>query len=60
MDKGTRVAVLTGDLTNVEAAAEIAGQSLGGRSVTLCHSIVSNVHEQFAGHVRKTTRFFGN
>ena len=55
---GRGLAVLTGDLTNVEVAAEIAGGVLNGRNVTLCHSIVSNVHEQFAGHVSNTTRFF--
>ncbi len=55
---GRGLAVLTGDLTNVEVAAEIAGRVLSGRNVTLCHSIVSNVHEQFAGHVANTTRFF--
>lgn len=56
---GRGVAVLTGELTDVEAAAEIAGRVLSGRNVTLCHSIVSNVHEQFAAHVKETTRFFG-
>jgi microcompartment protein CcmL/EutN len=55
---GRGLAVLTGDLTNVEVAAEIARGVLSGRNVTLCHSIVSNVHEQFAGHVANTTRFF--
>lgn len=55
---GRGLAVLTGDLTNVQVAAEIAGNALDGRNVTLCHSIVSNVHEQFAGHVSNTTRFF--
>ncbi|HEX4413462.1 MAG TPA: BMC domain-containing protein [Lacipirellulaceae bacterium] len=55
---GRGLAVLTGDLTNVEVAAEIAARALDGRNVTLCHSIVSNVHEQFAGHVSNTTRFF--
>jgi microcompartment protein CcmL/EutN len=55
---GRGLAVLTGDLTNVEVAAEIANRALSGRNVTLCHSIVSNVHHQFADHVTKTTRFF--
>jgi microcompartment protein CcmL/EutN len=55
---GRGLAVLTGNLTNVEVAADIAGRVLSGRNVTLCHSIVSNVHEQFAGHVGNTTRFF--
>lgn len=57
---GRGLAILTGQLTDVEAAADIAQQTLAGRSVTLCHSIVSNVHEQFANHVTNTTRFFGN
>jgi microcompartment protein CcmL/EutN len=55
---GRGLAVLTGDLTNVEVAAEIADRALSGRNVTLCHSIVSNVHQQFATHVANTTRFF--
>jgi microcompartment protein CcmL/EutN len=55
---GRGLAILTGDLTNVEVAAEIASGVLSGRNVTLCHSIVSSVHEQFAGHVTNTTRFF--
>jgi hypothetical protein len=46
-------------LADVEAAAQIAGQVLAGRNVTLCHSIVSNAHEQFAAHVKETSRFFG-
>lgn len=57
---GRGLAVLTGELTDVEAAAEIATRTLSGRNVTLCHSIVSNVHEQFANHVKETSRFFGN
>lgn len=57
---GRGLAILTGELTDVEAAAEIAQRVLSGRNVTLCHSIVSNVHEQFASHVTKTTRFFGS
>jgi len=56
---GRGVAILTGDLTDVEAAAEIAGRCLAGRNVTLCHSIVSNVHEQFAARLGESTRFFG-
>jgi microcompartment protein CcmL/EutN len=56
---GRGFAILTGDRTDVEAAAEVATQSLAGRNVTLCHSIVSNVHEQFADHLGKTSRFFG-
>jgi bacterial microcompartment shell protein len=55
---GRGVAVLTGELTDVEAAAEIATRSLAGRNVTLCHSIVSNVHEQFATRLGESTRFF--
>jgi microcompartment protein CcmL/EutN len=56
---GRGLAILTGELTDVEAAAEIAGQCLAGRNVTLCHSIVSNVHEQFAARLAESTRFFG-
>jgi microcompartment protein CcmL/EutN len=56
---GRGLAILTGELTDVEAAAEIAGQYLAGRNVTLCHSIVSNVHEQFAARLAESTRFFG-
>jgi microcompartment protein CcmL/EutN len=55
---GRGFAVLTGGRTDVEAAAEIATLSLAGRNGTLCHSIVSNVHEQFADHLAKTSRFF--
>jgi microcompartment protein CcmL/EutN len=57
---GRGLAVLTGELTDVEAAAEIATRTLSGRNVTLCQSIVSNVHEQFVTHMKTTTRFFGN
>jgi hypothetical protein len=46
-------------LADVQAAADIAGQRLAGRNVTLCHSIVSNVHEQVASHLHESTRFFG-
>jgi microcompartment protein CcmL/EutN len=56
---GRGLAMLTGERTDVEAAAEIATQSLAGRSVTLCHSIISNVHEQFAKGMRESSRFFG-
>jgi microcompartment protein CcmL/EutN len=56
---GRGFAVLTGDLTDVEAAAEIASRSLAGRNGTLCHSIVSNIDEQFAGRLGESTRFFG-
>jgi microcompartment protein CcmL/EutN len=55
---GRGLAILTGERTDVEAAAEIAARSLAGRNVTLCHSIVSNVHEQIAEHLGKSTRFF--
>ena len=57
--KGRGVAILTGELSDVEAAAEIAGRCLAGRNVTLCHSIVSNVHEQLAARLEESTRFFG-
>ena len=56
---GRGLAILTGARTDVEAAAEIATQSLAGRSVTLCHSIISNVHEQFAERLGESSRFFG-
>jgi microcompartment protein CcmL/EutN len=56
---GRGVAILTGELSDVEAAAEIAGRSLAGRNVIFCHSIVSNVHEQFASRLGESTRFFG-
>jgi microcompartment protein CcmL/EutN len=55
---GRGVAILTGELTDVQTAAEIAAQSLAGRNVTLCHSVVSNVHEQFAARLGESTRFF--
>jgi microcompartment protein CcmL/EutN len=56
---GRGFAILTGARTDVEAAAEIATQSLAGRNVTLCHSIISNVHEQFAERLEESSRFFG-
>jgi microcompartment protein CcmL/EutN len=56
---GRGIAILTGELTDVETAAEIAVQCLAGRNVTLCHSIVSNVHEQLAARLAASTRFFG-
>jgi microcompartment protein CcmL/EutN len=56
---GRGLAILTGELSDVEAAVEIAAQRLAGRNVTFCHSIVSNVHEQLAAHLEESTRFFG-
>ena len=56
---GRGLAMLTGDRTDVEAAADIATRCLAGRNVTLCHSIISNVHEQFAERLGETSRFFG-
>jgi microcompartment protein CcmL/EutN len=56
---GRGVAILTGELSDVQAAAEIAARCLAGRNVTLCHSIVSNVHEQLAARLGESTRFFG-
>jgi microcompartment protein CcmL/EutN len=56
---GRGLAILTGERTDVEAAAEIAGKSLAGRNVTLCQSIISNVHEQFAARLGESSRFFG-
>jgi microcompartment protein CcmL/EutN len=55
---GRGVAMLTGELTDVEAAAEIAQRALAGREVTLCHSIVSNIDEQFAARLDNSTRFY--
>lgn len=55
---GRGLALLTGELTDVEAAAEIAQLVLAGREVILCHSIVSNVDEQFAERLGKSSRFF--
>jgi microcompartment protein CcmL/EutN len=57
---GRGLAILIGQRTDVEAAAEIASRSLAGRDVTLCHSIISNVHEQFASRLGQSSRFFGN
>lgn len=56
---GRGLAMLTGDRSDVEAAADIAARSLAGRNVTLCHSIISNVHAQFAERVAASSRFFG-
>ena len=55
---GRGLAILTGERTDVEAAAEIAAQCLAGRNVTLCHSIVSNVHEQFADALGRINAIF--
>lgn len=55
---GRGLAIFTGDLTDVEAAAEIAQRSLAGREGTLCHSIVSNVDPQFAERLGASSRFF--
>lgn len=56
---GRGFAILTGARTDVEAAADIATRSLAGRNVTLCHSIISNVHQQFAERLKESSRFFG-
>jgi microcompartment protein CcmL/EutN len=56
---GRGLAIFGGELTDVEAAADIAAKSLAGRNVTLCHSIISNVHEQFAERLEESSRFFG-
>ncbi len=56
---GRGLAILTGERTDVEAAADIAARCLAGRNVTLCHSIISNVHEQIASRLGESTRFFG-
>jgi microcompartment protein CcmL/EutN len=55
---GRGLAILGGTRTDVEAAAEIAGRALAGRNGTLCHSIISNVHEQFAERLEESSRFF--
>ncbi len=55
---GRGVAILGGTLTDVEAAFETAQQALAGREGTLCHSIISNVHPQFADRLGHSTRFF--
>jgi microcompartment protein CcmL/EutN len=55
---GRGVAMLTGELTDVEAAAEIVQRALAGREVTLCHSIVSNIDDQFAARLNKSSRFY--
>ena len=39
-------------------AAAVAMQSLAGRNGTLCHSIISNVHEQFVEQIKNSSRFF--
>jgi bacterial microcompartment shell protein len=56
---GRGLAMLTGDRTDVEAAAEIAARCLTGRNVTLCHSIISNIHKQIAERLGESSRFFG-
>ena len=56
---GRGLAMLTGDRTDVEAAAELATRALAGRNVTLCHSIISNVHGQIAERLSESSRFFG-
>jgi microcompartment protein CcmL/EutN len=55
---GRGLAILTGDRTNIEAATDAAAQSLAGREGTLCHSIISNIHEQFADTLGRSSRFF--
>jgi len=56
---GRGLAILTGELTDIEAATEIASQALSGRNVTLCNSILSNVHKQFTKKFEQSTKFFG-
>jgi microcompartment protein CcmL/EutN len=55
---GRGLAILAGDLSDVEAAADVAINALAGRNVTLCHSIVSNAHEQFTSRLGESSRFF--
>jgi len=54
---GKGVATLCGDRADVEAAADIATAALAGRTGTLCHSIVSRVHELLATRMNRSTRF---
>lgn len=54
---GKGVALLCGDRADVEAAADIAAAALAGRTGTLCHSIVSRVHEMLAARMNRSTRF---
>ncbi len=56
---GRGLAILTGERPDVEAAADVATRSLQGRNVTLCHSIISNVHDQIAERLGESSRFFG-
>jgi microcompartment protein CcmL/EutN len=56
---GRGLSILTGDRTDVEAAADAATRSLAGRTGTLCHSIISNAHEQFVKRLGESSRFFG-
>jgi microcompartment protein CcmL/EutN len=57
---GRGLSILTGERTDVEAAADIAQRTLAGRDGALCHSIISNIHEQFAKQLGRSSRFFGN
>ncbi len=55
---GRGVSILTGERTDVEAAADAAARALASRTGTLCHSIISNVHEQIASRLGESSRFF--
>lgn len=55
---GKGVALLTGELSDVQAAAEIADNVLAGREVKFCRSIVSRAHEEFAARLAESSRFY--
>lgn len=57
---GKGVATLQGELADVEAAGDIAAAALAGRSGTLCHSIVSRVHEVLANRMSQSSHFDGD
>lgn len=54
---GKGVSLLAGDLRDVQAAVEIATQTLAGRDVVLCKSMVSNIDAEFASRMAVSTRF---
>lgn len=54
---GKGIAWLLGERADVEAAADIAASVLAGRPGTLCHSIISRVHEDVARRMATSTRF---
>ena len=54
---GKGLAMLAGERGDVEAAVEIAAAALAGRSVELCHSIVSRIEGTVAAALRQSSRF---